>query len=60
METLLIIALWVLAINMAFGALIQIWRVGKPRKPVSAGDAVTGVVFATLYAVVLIAAALTL
>jgi hypothetical protein len=54
------ILLWVIAAYLAWGVLAVIAAVGKPRKPITPGTAVAGVVIYTPLIAVLVIAALTL
>jgi len=56
----MIIALWINAGFLILGALAAIAIVGKPREPVTGGQAVLAVIIAGSQAGIVIAAALTL
>ena len=56
----MIITLWIVAFLNLFGGLASVATVGKPRTPITGGQAVFIVVFVAVEAGALIAAALTL
>jgi hypothetical protein len=56
----MIIALWVDAVVLVLAALAIIATVGKPRKPITGGEAVVAVIITSVQAGLVISAALTL
>jgi len=53
-------ALYVLAVLYVTAAITRVWMIGKPRKPITRGDAIASVVYCAIGATILVIAAMRL